>query len=105
MRLAETFVNQYPSFVSSVVKHPYQCLDLEFDYRTGQIRHLVVNHSPLLSAAMFLRSCVAQALSRGDGPDPAHYSLHTSAHKYNQDLTLNIHSFKNTSHGTELASI
>ena len=35
--------------------------DLEFDTRAGQIGHNVT------TIAAFLRSCVAQALSRGDG--------------------------------------
>ena len=39
----------------------------------------------LATAAMFLRSCVAQALSHGDGP---RHSLHTLAYyrKHNKDL-------------------
>ena len=43
-----------------------------FDSRAGQISY---NPQQLANAAMFLRSCVAQVLSRGDGP---RYSLHAS---------------------------
>ena len=41
----------------------------------------------LATAATFLRSCVAQALSRGDGP---RHSLHASAYssEYNEDFDL-----------------
>ena len=41
----------------------------------------------LATVATFLRSCVAQALSRGDGP---RNSLHASAYygEYNEDLIL-----------------
>ena len=40
----------------------------------------------LATAAMFPRSCVAQALSRGD---ESRYTLHASAHyrEYNEDLS------------------
>ena len=37
-----------------------------FDSRDGQIGDSVTNS--VATAAMFLRSCVVQALSRGDGP-------------------------------------
>ena len=45
---------------------------LGFESRVGQIGTV----SPLATAATFLRSCVAQALSRGDGSP---HSLHASA--------------------------
>ena len=48
---------------------------LEFVSRAGEVVLNVANAS-LPAAAMFLRSCVAQALSRKD--DPRH-SLHASA--------------------------
>ena len=44
---------------------------LRFNYQAGQIGHSVAKDS-----VMFLRSCVAQALSRGDG---SRHSLHASA--------------------------
>ena len=45
----------------------------------------------LAIAATFHRSCVAQALSREDGP---RHSLHASAyrHEYNEDLIRSIES-------------
>ena len=39
-----------------------------FDSRAGEIGYSVANGSPLLPT--FFRSCVAQALSCGDGPRP-----------------------------------
>ena len=46
---------------------------LWFDSRAGQIGQCLPR---LATAVMFLRICVAQALSRGDGP---RHSLHASA--------------------------
>ena len=44
----------------------------------------------LATVATFLRSCVAQALSRGDGP---RNSLHASAYygEYNEDLIFDLY--------------
>ena len=41
---------------------------LGFDSRAGQIRRSVASDSSVVTTARFLRGCVAQALSRGDGP-------------------------------------
>ena len=63
--------------------------DLGFDSRAGQIDYRAGQQcrQRLATAATFLRSCVAQALSRGDGP---RHSLHASAYKreHNEDLIL-----------------
>ena len=58
---------------------------LKFDSRAAEIGHSVANGSSL--AAMFLRSCVAQALSPGGGP---RHSLHSLAYYrgYNKDFIL-----------------
>ena len=61
------------------------------DSRAGQIDTSTQCRQRLATAATFLRNCVAycvaQALSRGDGP---RYSLHASAYEreYNEDLIL-----------------
>ena len=54
---------------------------LGFDSRGAQIRHSIA------TAATFLRSCVVQGLSRGDGP---RHSLHASPkyREYNENLIL-----------------
>ena len=63
--------------VCSVAEHIAICAGvLEFDPQVIQVKHCVVNSSPVATAATFLWSCAAQALSRGDGP---RHSLHASA--------------------------
>ena len=48
-------------------------MGLGFDSRAGQIGH---SRQRLVTAAMIFRSCVVQALNRGDG---YRHSLHASA--------------------------
>ena len=47
--------------------------------------HLRIQEERLATAAFFLQSCVAQAVTRGDGP---RHSLHASVyyHEYNEGL-------------------
>ena len=53
--------------VNSVVKHvSIGAEGLGFEFLVGQIVHSVSRPQQLVTAATFLRSCVAQALSRGD---------------------------------------
>ena len=56
---------------------------LGFDSRTGQIGHNVAN------AATFIRSCVAQALNRGDGPCHS-FTRFGVYRQYNEDLTFTL---------------
>ena len=46
-----------------------------FDPRAGQIEHSVANSLTLLGRFFKVRCCVAQAISRGDGPPATRYML------------------------------
>ena len=59
--------------------------DLGFDSRVGQIAALTQYHQRLATAANFFRSCIAYALSRGNG---SRHSLHVSEkyREYNENF-------------------
>ena len=66
--------SEYYSCFRTVVKDTAVIAgSLGFDSRLGKISHIVANNDS--TAATFLRSCVVQALNRGDG---SRYSLHAS---------------------------